>query len=160
MLLLIRIARLHAPPALLKKPMFGLTPKARISTSKSISEPSFICAVLPSKRSAVFESENLMPQSSRCLCTMEAQSSSRIDDSTRGARSQTVTVCTLSRRPSAHFSPIRPAPIISTRLFLSTACSMAKESSIVRKVNFFSTVSSPSIGGTKGDDPLQMHSLS
>ena len=83
-----------------------------------------------------------------------------MDDSTRGARSQTVTCFTLSRKPSAHLSPIKPAPTISTRLFLSTACSIEKASSIVRKVNFLSTLSKPAIGGTNGDDPLQMHSLS
>ena len=62
-------------------------------------------------------------------------------------------------RPSAHFSPMSPAPTIITVLSGFTAASRASMSSIVMKVNFSSTVSSPSMGGTNGDEPVAAHSF-
>ena len=75
-------------------------------------------------------------------------------ESTRSAKSHTVTLCTRFFNPSAHFRPISPAPTIKTRLVLVTASSSAKASSTVKKLNFCKTVSSPFIGGTNGLDPV------
>ncbi len=117
-------------------------------------------ALLPSNLTAVSPSKKLMPFFSRCFCITAAHSESRIEDSTLSARSQTVTEPTLSLIPSAHLRPISPAPMISTRLFSVSAFSSARLSSRVIKVKRFSTVSSPSNSGTKGDEPVHRQSLS
>ena len=154
------IPRLTSPPISLTRAVLARTPTASTSTSKATVLPLFICAVLPSKLAALSPSIKVMPFSSRCFCITAAHSVSRILESTRSARSQTVMLATRSRRPSAHFKPIRPAPTISTRLELSTAASSANVSSMVIKENFFSTVSSPAKGGTKGEEPVATQTLS
>ena len=128
--------------------------------SNPTSAPLFINALFPLNFTAVSPSMNFMPCFSRCACITAAHSLSSIEESTLSARSHTVTEPTRPMMPSAHFSPIRPAPTISTRLSFVSAFSSARLSSRVIKVKCFFTVSSPSNFGTKGDEPVQMHSLS
>ena len=75
-------------------------------------------------------------------------------ESTRGARSTTVTLFTRAAMPSAHFNPISPAPTIRTRVLSPIEAARESASSSDMKVNFLSTVSSPANGGTNGDEPV------
>ena len=149
-----QIPRLTFAPSAFASPIFALTPTARTSTSNSVFTPLFITAVLPSKLSTLSESMNFMPYSSRCFWTRAALSVSRMLERTRSARSQTVISATLSLSPSAHLSPIRPAPTIRTLDFSFISFSRASASSSAKNENFFSTLSSPENGGTKGEEPV------
>ena len=134
--------------------------QAVTSTSKPTSFPLFIRAVFPSKRVTVSPSISLSPLASRCLSRMGAQSASRLALMACSAKSQTVTLPARSRRPSAHFRPMKPAPTMSTRLSFVTVFSRARASARVVKKKRLSTVSSPSKRGEKGWEPRQRQSAS
>ena len=150
----------HLIPASLASLIFGLTPTARIKTSKEISSFVVRIALFSLNSLALQPRWNFMPLSSSSFCTILDASSSKIDGRTLGARSTTVIDFTLSRRPSAAFKPIKPAPIIRTFFFLFTAFSTLFISSRVMNENLSFTFSRPFIGGIKGDDPVAIRSLS
>ena len=151
------IPRFTSPPASLKMFVLALTPTARTRTSKSTDAPLFILAVFISKLSAVSPSINFIPCSSRCFCMIAAHSSSKILESILSDKSHTVIFATFSKIPSAHLSPIRPAPIISTFDSFVIAFSSASVSSIVINENLFCTVSSPAKDGMNGEEPDAIH---
>ena len=152
--------RFTSPPIPFIKEMFARTPTARTKTSKRTVFPLFIKAVFLSKDIALSFNIKLIPFCSRCFCIIAAQSASRILESTRSARSHIVILETRSFKPSAHFKPMRPAPTINTSEFSLMEASSSSISSIVIKECFCSTDSRPVKGGTKGEEPVAMQSLS
>ena len=91
---------------------------------------------------------------------MAAAVSSSTAGSTRGARSAMAICAHRPRMPSAHFTPVRPAPRMSTRLSGRSASARAEASDSVWKQKVRSTVSSPGMGGTNGRLPVAASSLS
>ena len=160
------IPREQAPPISRISAVLARTPTARTTKSNSTFTPLFMTAAFSSKQATESPRRKQMPFSSKCRCTKDALSPSRILDSIRSDKSHTVIFFTFPCSPSAHFKPINPAPIIRTRLSAQSAFSICKASSSVINVNFsftFSINSSPlffSIGGTKGSEPAAIHSAS
>ena len=148
------IPRLTSPPSSPTRVVLARTPTAMIRISNSTVAPLFIVALFPLNSVAVSPSINLIPFSSRRACISAAHSSSRMLESTLVARSQTVIDPTRPEIPSAHLSPIRPAPTINTLLSLVSTFSSERVSFKVIKENLFCTVSSPLIGGIKGAEPV------
>ena len=151
--------RLHAPPAAFTSSIFAATPAAITRISNVIFCPLFNIAQFSASETTQSSSTNFTPFPSNLLCTNAAPSQSRTDGKTRSARSTTVTLFTLCKIPSTHFSPINPAPITSTFLSFAIAASSASISSYVIKEYIF-TFSAPSIFGIKGRDPVATRSLS
>ena len=102
------------PPSSPTRVVLARTPTAMTRISNSTVAPLFIVALFPLNSVAVSPSINLIRFSSRRACMSAAHSSSRMLESTLVARSQTVTEPTRPEIPSAHLSPIRPAPTINT----------------------------------------------
>ena len=148
------------PPISRTRALLARTPTASTRTSNSTVFPLFSMAVLPSKHSTLSPSKKRMPFDSRRACIMAAQSVSRILESTRSARSHTVMLAARSFRPSAHLSPMRPAPTIRTLDFVETAALNVSVSSIVIKENGRFTVSSPATGGMTGAEPAATQRVS
>ena len=78
----------------------------------------------------------------------------------RLAMSTTDTDFTRSKMPSRHFSPMSPAPTISTFFRLERTFSRESASCKVIKLNLFFTPSMPSMGGSKGREPVATSNLS
>ena len=153
-------------PAASASVVSGRTPTARISKSHSSSLPllsttEVMC--LPLLFASVTVSPRwkvISPLSSIYFFTPLEDLASRIDGRMRGESSTTSTLLQILDNPSAAFIPISPAPITTAFVFSFAFALTALVLSRSRNVSALSLPSTFFIGGTKGLEPVQRHSLS
>ena len=147
-----------------RNPVLGWMPMA--STSASAFMPRLLVRTFstfpsPSTPSRDTPVMGMTPSSAILFSTNSLSSGSRKLGSTWGAKSMTVVFTLLAARFSATSRPMKPPPATTARLIspASTASRRPMASSGVRITNTFFR-SSPWMGGTKGDAPVAMTSLS